>query len=58
MVLAAAATADAQQAVRFLKANASSYGVDVNRIAMEGFSAGGALALATGVAATVPFSGP
>ena len=55
---ATAATLDAQQAVRFLKANASTYGIDPNRIVMEGDSAGGALALGTAVGASFPYSGP
>jgi acetyl esterase/lipase len=36
---------DAQAAVRFLRANASTYGVDVNRIAIAGTSAGAITAL-------------
>ncbi len=36
---------DAQAAVRFLRANASTYGVDVNRIAVGGSSAGAITAL-------------
>jgi predicted esterase len=42
------ALADAQAAVRFLRTNASTYAVDVNRIAMGGSSAGAITALNAG----------
>ncbi len=44
----------AQAAIRFLRANASTYGVDVNRIAVEGASAGAVTALAVAVNAADP----
>lgn len=40
---------DARCAVRFLRANAAKYGVDPKRVGTMGFSAGGHLALMTGV---------
>ncbi len=58
VALAAAATRDVQQSVRFLKANAATYGIDPTHVAMEGFPAPVALALATGVAARAPYVGP
>ena len=39
------AAADARQAVRYLRENASKYGIDPSKIGMVGFSAGGAVAL-------------
>jgi dienelactone hydrolase len=39
------ATLDAEVAVRWMKANASTYGIDPPRIAAVGYSAGGAIAL-------------
>jgi acetyl esterase/lipase len=42
---ATAATTDAEVAVRWMKANAAKYGIDPNRIAAVGYSAGGAIAL-------------
>jgi acetyl esterase/lipase len=44
-----AAQHDAQAAVRWLRANAGTYGVDPSRIAIEGTSAGAGTALAVGV---------
>jgi acetyl esterase/lipase len=57
-VLAAKAIPDAQQSIRWLKANAATYGIDPTRMAMIGFSAGGALSLGTAVTSNVPYSGP
>jgi dipeptidyl aminopeptidase/acylaminoacyl peptidase len=45
---------DAQAAVRWLRANATTYGIDPDRIAMGGASAGAVLATAVGVAADDP----
>jgi acetyl esterase/lipase len=45
---------DAQAAVRFLRANAATYGVDPNRIAIGGTSAGAITALNVGADATDP----
>lgn len=45
---------DAQAAVRWLRANATQYGIDPNRIAVEGTSAGAGIALAVGVNSTDP----
>jgi dienelactone hydrolase len=47
---AAAATSDAEVAVRWMKANAAKYGIDPNRIAAVGYSAGGAISLAMSAA--------
>ncbi len=52
------AVPDAQNAVRWLKANASTYGVDTTRIAMIGHSAGGGLALGSAVSGSATTTGP
>jgi carboxylesterase type B len=44
------AWADAQTAVRFMRTNAATYGIDANRIAIGGSSAGGITALNVGYA--------
>lgn len=49
-----AAQHDAQAAVRWLRANATTYGVDQTRIAIEGGSAGAGTALAVGVNSSDP----
>lgn len=41
---------DAQAAVRWLRANATTYRIDTNRISIEGFSAGAIIATGVGVA--------
>ena len=46
------AVADAQEAVRWLKRNAGAYGVDPNRVAIAGESAGGITAAAVGTRVT------
>lgn len=48
---------DAQTAVRFLRAQASTYGVDPTRIAIRGSSAGGITALGVGYNSQSPGSG-
>lgn len=45
---------DAQAAVRWLRANAGTYGIDVDRIAIGGESAGGIVAAGVGVASDFP----
>jgi predicted esterase len=47
---------DAQAAVRWLRANAATYRIDTNRIAIEGFSAGAIIATGVGVLADQPGS--
>lgn len=44
------ATEDVQNAIRYLKANAARWSIDVNRVAIVGTSAGGATALTAAVA--------
>ncbi|NLV56940.1 MAG: alpha/beta hydrolase [Acidimicrobiales bacterium] len=48
------ATEDAQAAVRFFRAHAEDYGIDPNRIAVAGTSAGAITALHVGYRASVP----
>lgn len=45
------ATADGEEAVRYVRANAAKYGVKPNRVGMMGFSAGGAVTVWTVMAA-------
>jgi predicted esterase len=56
LTAALAAQHDAQAAVRFLRANATTYGVDPTRIAIGGGSAGAATALAVAVHSDDPGS--
>lgn len=53
-VAAMAATSDGQAAVRWLRANADSYGIDPERIAMIGDSAGALMSILAGMLADVP----
>jgi dienelactone hydrolase len=55
---ATAATADAEVAVRWMKGNAAKYGIDPNRIAAVGYSAGGAIALGMSAAPDGDRTGP
>lgn len=55
---AAGATLDTQQSVRWLRANAATYGIDPTRIAIVGNSAGGALALGAAVTGDATTTGP
>jgi acetyl esterase/lipase len=55
---ATAATPDVQNSVRWLRANAATYGIDPNRVAMVGNSAGAALTLAAAVSGTATTTGP
>jgi len=52
------AQADAQTAVRWLRLNAATYGVDANRIAIAGTSAGAITALNVGYSGDSPSPGP
>jgi acetyl esterase/lipase len=52
------AQTDAQTAVRWLRANAATYGVDTTRIAIGGSSAGAITALNVGYTGDTPASGP
>jgi acetyl esterase/lipase len=49
-----AAVSDAKCAVRFLRANAAKYGIDPNKIAVSGNSAGGHLSMMVGFSPDVP----
>jgi hypothetical protein len=51
LVAASAAIDDAMESVRWLKSQAATYGIDADRIALLGTSAGGAIALGVAVAA-------
>jgi len=54
---AAAGINDGRAAVRWLRANAATYGIDPTRIAVEGFSAGGIIATGVGLTSDQPANG-
>lgn len=58
LVAALQAIDDAMESVRWLKANAPTYGIDPDRIAALGSSAGGAIVLGVGHAADLTPGGP
>jgi len=53
-IAAMAATSDGQAAVRWLRANADTYGIDPDRVAMIGDSAGALMSILAGMLADVP----
>jgi para-nitrobenzyl esterase len=55
---AIAGITDGMAAVRFLRANAATYGIDPDRIAITGDSAGGVIAAGAGVMANLPLDAP
>jgi len=58
LVAASAAIDDAMESVRWLKSQAATYGIDTDRIALLGTSAGGAIALGVAVAEDPTPGGP
>jgi dienelactone hydrolase len=49
---------DAEEAIRWVKSNASTYGVDTSKVIAVGDSAGGAIALGTSAAPDISSTGP
>jgi acetyl esterase/lipase len=58
LVAASNAIDDAMESVRWLKANAATYGIDPLRIGTVGFSAGGAISIGLAVADDITPTGP